>query len=745
MSEELDLFREDAEEQLQIMENSLVDAIENGVDSDKIGGIFRAMHTIKGTSGMFGFDGVVSFTHIAENLLDEVRNDRIEITSEMLSTFLEVRDHVEKLIEFAIEEKDLDSETEYKGEELLEILMQHLESSSSATTNEDLETIQKMQELLSEGKKVWHISLRFNENFFTSGKNILSIFSAFDKLGGILVSVPVINYIPRIEDITPINTYIGFELSYKSDVGYESIEEIFKDILDDIIISIFEHDDLVGLKRLLESQPEGDDSLEELLVHKHIFDVDIVLDALIKSEKKLLKAMAKKEEEKLNALNNPPIVEEKIETIEPPKEEVIEKKIEVVKEVKKVEAKVASPKPAKSEKKEPKKDKVKSFSLRVDSSKIDILINQMSEIVITNAKITDVASQLQHTKLSEASSMMNELLEHVRNGIMNMRMVQVEDSFTKFRRIVNDTAKKIGKDIDFVISGGDTELDKTVVEKISDPLVHMLRNSVDHGIEIPEVRVASGKSEKGRVDLRAFPDAGSIVIEIEDNGKGLDRDRLLQKGIDAGLIDPNAIPHDEDIYNLIFSAGLSTADKVSDISGRGVGMDVVKRNIEELRGTVSVESWPNKGSKLTIRIPLTLAIIDGFLVQIADTKYVIPLEMIEECIELDSNYKEQMKGNEYINLRGEILPIMDVAKYFGKASKETSETNNVIVVRSGTNMVGLRVGELFGEYQTVIKPLGDIFQNVPGISGGSILGSGKIALIFDIPKLVEHHLNKKAI
>ena len=362
-------------------------------------------------------------------------------------------------------------------------------------------------------------------------------------------------------------------------------------------------------------------------------------------------------------------------------------------------------------------------------------------MVIANAKVTQRADVLDDNELSESATILSDMLEEIRTGIMNIRMVQVGDSFNKFKRIVHDVAKKVDKEIDFEIVGGETELDKMVVEKISDPLMHMLRNSIDHGIETPQERKTLGKSPKGHVVLKTYPDAGTIVIEISDDGRGLPRDKILAKAIANGLVDENNNLSDKEIYNLIFAAGLSTAEEVSDISGRGVGMDVVKSNIEALRGTVEIDSKPGEGSLFTIRLPLTLAIIDGFLIQSGNTKYIIPLDMIQECIELDSKYKKEMDGNEFINLRDSMLPLLDVRNYFNEQETQ-SERENIVVVRFGEYKIGMMVDELFGEFQTVIKPLGEVFSNVVGISGGTILGSGEIALIFDIPKLMEHKIKQ---
>jgi len=267
----------------------------------------------------------------------------------------------------------------------------------------------------------------------------------------------------------------------------------------------------------------------------------------------------------------------------------------------------------------------------------------------------------------------------------------------------------------------------------------MLRNSVDHGVEMPQARIDAGKNPKGNITLKAYPDAGTIVIEIKDDGAGINKDVIFNKSVDKGIINKDAQLSDSAIYNLIFAPGFSTAATVTDVSGRGVGMDVVKRNIEELRGTIDIETKLGFGTLMTIRLPLTLAIIDGFLVEVGSKKYIIPLDMIKECIELTKKQRKRMQGNDYITLRKEILPVLDVREYFEEAPSK-NKRENIVVVKYGNSQIGLKVDELYGEFQTVIKPLGELFENVAGISGGTILGSGEIALIFDIPKLIEYKI-----
>ncbi len=680
--DELDLFREDSEEQLQAMENALVEANENGVDEEIIGSIFRAMHTIKGSAGMFGFDNVVNFTHVAENLMSEVRNGKVELDSELIELFFGVKDHVEKLIELETASLPLDGEVLEKNYDLIDKLTKKLPENNLLNEIVSIEQEIKEKNDTNEDNTMWHLSIRLHEDFFESGMDILSIFSFLNSMGEVVINIPILNNIPKLEDISPTKAYIGFEIDFMTDVDKDMIEEAFEFILDDIELKVFRHNDEKAVKKFLEN-------VEECV---------------------------------LKELNDNGIFE-------------IETSVENKKEIPKIEEKKIST-PSKNKK------STKNFSLRVESTKVDQLMNQISEMVIANAKVAQMAELKEDNELEEASETLTHLLEEIRNSVMSIRMVPVEDSFIKFKRIVTDTAKKLGKDIEFIITGGDTELDKTVIEKINDPLVHMLRNSIDHGIEMPPERIAKGKNPKGRIELKTYPDAGTIVIEIIDDGAGLDSEKLKQKAIDKGLIDSNANLTDKECFELIFHAGFSTASQVSDISGRGVGMDVVRRNIEELRGKIEIDSILGKGTKFTIRLPLTLAIIDGFLVQVGNSKFVIPLDMIQECIELTKDYKEKMKGNNFVNLRGEILPIFDVRKYFNE-DKSYYERENIVVVRYANYYIGLLVDELFGEYHTVIKPLGEVFSNVAGISGGSILGSGEVALIFDIPALIDYYIKQQ--
>lgn len=330
-----------------------------------------------------------------------------------------------------------------------------------------------------------------------------------------------------------------------------------------------------------------------------------------------------------------------------------------------------------------------------------------------------------------SASILAGLVEEVRESALQLRMVKIGGTFSRFQRVVHDVARELGKDIALVVAGEDTELDKSVVEKIGDPLTHLVRNAMDHGIEPAEVRVARGKPARGTVGLNAYHDSGSIVIQITDDGGGLNRDKILAKALERGLVEPGRQLSDRDVFAMIFEPGFSTAEKVTNLSGRGVGMDVVKRNITALRGTVEIDSAAGLGTTISVRLPLTLAIINGFQVGVGKSVFVVPLDVVEECVEFTPDY-----ASDYIDLRGRVLPYVRLRELFALGGK-TPARESIVVIRQGAQRFGLVVDTLLGEWQTVIKPLSKVFAQVKGISGSSILGSGDVALILDVPSLVQ--------
>lgn len=370
-------------------------------------------------------------------------------------------------------------------------------------------------------------------------------------------------------------------------------------------------------------------------------------------------------------------------------------------------------------------------SIRVDADKLDRMIDLVGELIIAVASTGTNAQRTGDAQLLESTSILAGLVEEVRESALQLRMVKIGGTFSRFQRVVHDVARELGKDIALVVAGEDTELDKSVVEKIGDPLTHLVRNAMDHGIEPADVRVANGKPARGTVGLNAFHDSGSIVIQITDDGGGLNRDKILAKALERGLVEPGRQLSDREVFAMIFEPGFSTAEKVTNLSGRGVGMDVVKRNITALRGCVDIDSTAGVGTTISVRLPLTLAIINGFQVGIGKSVFVVPLDVVEECVEFTPDYT-----SDYIDLRGSVLPYVRLRELFALGGKRPAR-ESIVVIRQGAQRFGLVVDTLLGEWQTVIKPLSKVFAQVKGISGSSILGSGEVALILDVPSLIQ--------
>lgn len=381
-------------------------------------------------------------------------------------------------------------------------------------------------------------------------------------------------------------------------------------------------------------------------------------------------------------------------------------------------------------------------TLRVEAEKLDQLIDLVGEMVIMGARTNLLAHESGNEPLIESMAQLERLVESIRDSSLQLRMVQIGDTFNKFKRVVRDTASELDKCVELSIGGAETELDKTFVEKLSDPLTHLVRNAIDHGIESESERVSAGKSSCGTITLNAYHDSGSIVIEVIDDGRGIDEQKVIDRAITNGLIQPSDRLTKRELWQLIFEAGFSTCDKVTDLSGRGVGMDVVKRNIDSLRGNIEVESELGVGSRFTIRLPLTLSIIDGFMFKVAGGEYVIPLDNVVECLELNElTSQESGNSNRYIKLRDEMLPYLRLSEWFGLQSHSTFEQEALIVVQLGSLRAGLVVDSLSGEFQTVVKPLGRLFEGLKGVSGATILGSGEVAIILDIFALIQTSLS----
>ncbi|MFQ3209929.1 MAG: two-component system chemotaxis sensor kinase CheA [Colwellia sp.] len=722
--ESLQIFAEESSELLQQSEYILL-KLEDKPDSDElINDLFRTIHTIKGSAGLFGFDDVVSFTHVAESVMDQLRDKEISLDEDLMSLLLDSRDQISQLVDHVLSNAELPISDILRetGEELLIKLKRYLGEETanvSALITTDSEPKVSSESVIND---YWHISIRFNRNVLADGMDPLSFLRYLNQMGDYISITTVMTDLPSLEDINPEESYLGFEISLNSLASKDEIAEVFEFVQEDCQLHILPpRSKLSGYTSLIDTLPEENMAIGEILVASGALTNDELQEALEYQNVHTVTEIIKNDKNEAVDIQSKQLLGD-----------VLVKKnmthLSTVDDALKKQEKTKESKNAEQQ------------SVRVNAEKLGDLINLVGELVISSAHTELKAKQTKQAELLETAENLTRLVEEIRDATLSLRMVQIGDTFNRFKRVVRDISKELDKKVDLQISGGETELDKTVVEKISDPLMHLIRNSMDHGIEKPNVRTAVGKSETAVIKLEAYHDSGSIVIVISDDGAGLNPDILIAKAIENGLISAKQQLTPPEIHRLIFAPGFSTAKEVTNISGRGVGMDVVNKNIDALRGQISVNSELGIGTSFTIRLPLTLAIIDGFQVQVGKASYVIPLDLVEECIELD---EQEAKKGEYVDLRGEVMPYLHLSEVFNDSFISNSnintkgQRNNIVVVQYAGQKAGLVVDELLGEHQTVIKPLGKIFQNLKGISGATILGSGEVAMIIDVPALFE--------
>jgi two-component system, chemotaxis family, sensor kinase CheA len=705
----LETFIAEARELLQAMEDALLGFVPGQPDADAVNAIFRAAHTIKGSGGLFGLDRIVSFTHGLESVLDEVRGGALRIDSELTSLLLACCDHLGTLVEHvAAGEQGADAQTDQRSAELGAALARYLgvaqpaPGGGAAPAKQHAAAASAPQGDDEPGH--WHLSIRFGPDVLRNGMDPLSFIRYLGTLGELLRVETLTDDVPPAAEMDPESCYLGFEIALKSDATRSQIEGAFDFVKDDCDLHVVapgsKVDEYIALIRTL---PEDELRLGEILVRCGTLSRKALAQALSQQ------AQAHADEAK-------------------PLGEILVQQGSVEQSV--VNAGLERQSQARERKQQ------ESQTVRVDAHKLDQLIDEVGELVIAGSAVAMIGQRAGLSELGESIATLSRLVEGVRDRALQLRMVQIGGTFNRFRRVVHDVSRELGKDIELVVTGEDTELDKTVVEQITDPLTHLVRNAVDHGIEPAEVRRAAGKSAKGTVKLNAYHDSGSIVIEVSDDGGGLKRDRILAKAIERGLVKPDASLSDGEVFNLIFEPGFSTAEAVTNLSGRGVGLDVVKRNVTALRGSVEVSSEPGRGTRMRVCLPLTLAIIDGFLIRLQDSTFVVPLDTVDECIELERANDLDSGERSYVNLRGQVLPFVRLREMFGIEGAGSQRQNIVVVKHAGTR-IGLLVDGLLGEAQVVIKPLGKMFHALKGISGSTILGDGKVALILDVAALTQ--------
>ena len=702
MDELKQVFLQESFEQLDALESLLLELENRPDDEPTLNGIFRAAHTIKGAAGMVECTAVESFAHVVENVLDRLRNHEIAVSTKLAALMLGCTDHLRLLVanEAGVAQM-AGEEIEAQGARLLIQLGEYGPGGQVFASPKTVESGVERIPQSSSAQNCWHISVRFGREVLRQGMDPENFLRFLETLGDIRHLETLADAIPAAAEMDPEVCYLGFEITLESSADKQAIEDIFAFVRDECRLAILPPNSKVAdYLDLIRNLPEDSLRLGEILVRVGALTADELAEGLRTQAVPADAPEARQIGEILVA------------------QQVVQPELVVAAVAKQAQVSEKKAQDAKL--------------IRVPADKLDHLINLVGELVIAGAATSLLAHTRRDGELIEASSLLTRLVEEIRDASLQLRTVQIGETFNRFHRLVRDACKDLGKDVQLVINGGETELDKSIVEKIGDPLMHLVRNSLDHGIEAPAVREAAGKAPQGTLFLNAFHDAGNIVIEVGDDGAGLNRNKILAKAIERGLVDAEAHLSDREVFDLIFAPGLSTADQVTNLSGRGVGMDVVRRNLQALRGTINVDSQSGQGTRLTLRLPLTLAIIDGFLVVSGNRSYVIPLDAVVECIERPESEHER----NYFNLRGQVLPAVCLREIFNLPGERPAR-ESVVVVQYAGQRAGIVVDRLAGELQAVIKPLGAIFRHLQGIGGSTILGSGEVALILDISALIK--------
>jgi two-component system chemotaxis sensor kinase CheA len=707
MREALDMFVTEARDLVQELEEGLLELEGQPAGSETVNAVFRAAHTLKGSSGLFGLRHLVEFTHVVETVLGSVRDGVLSVTPPLVSALLPCADHISAMIA-SLSDGVLEPPPSVVADSAR--LLSGLEPYLSAELPDATGSADASAEAVAPAERSWLLSLRFGEDCLRNGMDPLSFLRYLGSLGS-LTSVTVdTSALPVADEMDPESCYLGFEVELSSVVPKPEIESVFDFVREDSDIRIVPApNQLDSYVRAIKAMPEND----------RIGDVLVTSGAV--TELEMAEALRRQQERAVREGKQPvPIGEILIE------QGIVPKAI--------VDAALTR------QRRTTETRSHDTQTIRIDAARLDKLIDLVGELVIAQSStgVPGSPGAAGADRAAEARAEVMRLVDEVRHSALSLRMVPIGTTLRRFERVVRDVCMDLGKDVSLVITGGDAEMDKALVERISDPLLHLVRNSLDHGIEPGGERRKHGKNEQGTLRLNAYHDAGNIVIEVADDGRGLDRDRILAKAMERSLIAPDAMLTDPEVYNLIFEAGFSTADKISNLSGRGVGMDVVKRNVTALRGSIEVETARGVGTTIRIRLPLTLAIIDGFLVGVGDSSFIVPLDRVIECVELPPG----PLGRDCMNLRGEVLPFIRLRQLFGIPGEPARRQNVVIVEQSGVR-TGLVVDSLLGELQTVIKPLGVLFSRVKCISGSTILGSGEVALILDVGPLIAGHSDRE--
>ncbi|GAE31179.1 chemotaxis protein CheA [Halalkalibacter hemicellulosilyticus] len=675
-SEYLDVFLDESQEHLQAINDNLLKLEQAPEDLSIVGEVFRSAHTLKGMAATMGFEDLAHLTHNMENVLDKIRQSKLDATSGVLDVVFLAVDDLEAMVQDIAsggdgkrDVREVVSQLEQieKGEEPSQ--ESSPKTTHSNTTDLEIEVFDEFERTVLEqsaeqGFEAYQLRVTLDEKAMLKAARVFMVLDVVEQIG------EVIKTNPAAEDLEEEK----FDQSFTLIVVSKSTEEDVKN---------------------------------RILKVSEIEDVDI---------------------QKIDLKASSAAMKEQQQAAEQVAASAVATKGEVANNSKQ-EKSADTPKRAEASK-----------TIRVNIERLDVLMNLFEELVIDRGRLEQIASDLRNSELNETVERMSRISGDLQEIILNMRMMPVEQVFNRFPRMIRSLSKDLNKKVNLEIIGAETELDRTIIDEIGDPLVHLLRNSIDHGIETPDVRVSNGKSEEGTVVLKAYHSGNNVFIEIEDDGAGIDREKVIKRALANGVIKEDDIEKmtDQQIYGLLFSSGFSTAEKITDISGRGVGLDVVRSTFESLGGVVTVNSELGKGSVFSIQLPLTLSIIDVMLVEVRKETYAVPLSSIVETAIVNKSDVYSAHGQKVIDFRGKVVPLVYLKDVF-EVPGETIEDDlcSLVIVHKGEKVAGLVVDSLIGQHDIVLKSLGNYLKDVFAISGATILGNGQVALIVDTNALIK--------
>jgi two-component system chemotaxis sensor kinase CheA len=693
-------FREEAYELLSEFEAGLLELEKAPHSGETVERVFRALHTIKGSGATCEFRDIAAFTHELETVFDLVRKGKLGVTGEVVDLALRAQNLIKSMFDAYYHDGSVNEARTRDLEESINKLLQTIsgrQTSASARPIErkiNLPHVSPAAKGAPEKSVIYSIRFRPSPRLLSGGTDPLSLLNELRRLGSCKVMAQT-DAIPYLDDSKVDECYTYWDVILMTHHGIDAIKDVFMFVKDDSELTI----DTIGEDGDLEDQASYKRLGEILLERGDLTPED--LQEVLKERKRIGEMLVEKGMVSSNKVRSALVEQRHVR-----------------------------------EMRDKHQGTESISSIRVSTVKLDSLVNLVSELVTVQARLSQTAFSNGITEFLSIAEEVERLTSELRDNTMSIRMLPIGTMFSKFKRLVRDLSSELGKEIDLSTEGAETELDKTVIERLSDPLVHLIRNCIDHGIEMPEVRQSTGKVRRGTISLSAYHSGAHVYIEIKDDGAGMDTEAIRAKALERGGIQNVSGLPDKEIFGLVLMPGFSTARRVSSVSGRGVGLDVVKQAIDALRGNIEITSEQGTGTTITLKLPLTLAIIDGFLTKIGAEYYIFPLALVEECVELTSKLVAEGHGRNLISVRDHIVPYVRLREQFHIGS-EQPHIEQIVITQVEDKRIGFVVDNIIGGHQTVIKNLGKFYRDVDGVSGATILGDGTVALILDVPKLVQ--------